>query len=192
MKFFKFKTDKPKYKTMEMLEEFRGEDGVGVNLINEGKFSEAVDYFDDMLEKYPRSVYFRAHKALALCGLGKYDEAVTYYNEIESISDYWRKKYFPTFQDLSLITCSVLLNKARCMEELNNQPEVLACYNKIIGISEVLLTFDKDDYRKTFPFIPEEAGAITIMFCLIRQEFVFERARYRKLSRISAKRRITF
>jgi hypothetical protein len=35
VKFFKFKKDKgePKYKTMKMLEEFVGEDGVGMNLI---------------------------------------------------------------------------------------------------------------------------------------------------------------
>ena len=51
MKFFNFKKDKPKYKTTEMLEEFRGEDGEGMNLVDDGKFSEAVDYFDKMLRK---------------------------------------------------------------------------------------------------------------------------------------------
>ena len=80
---FKFKKDKgePKYKTMKMLEEFLGEDGVGMNLINDGNFSKAVDYFDKMLKKYPRSVYFRAHKGLALCGLERFDEVVRYYDD---------------------------------------------------------------------------------------------------------------
>jgi hypothetical protein len=66
VKFFKFKRDEPKYKTTEMLEEFRGEGGEGMNLVDTGKFSDVVDYFDKMLRKYPRSVYFRAHKAFAL------------------------------------------------------------------------------------------------------------------------------
>ncbi len=59
MKFFKFKKDKgePKYKTTEMLEEFRGEDGEGMNLVDDGKFSEAVDYFDKMLRKYPECLF---------------------------------------------------------------------------------------------------------------------------------------
>jgi tetratricopeptide (TPR) repeat protein len=125
VKFFKFKRDKeePKYKTMEMLEEFVGEDGIGMNLINDGKFSKAINYFDKMLRKYPRSVYFRAHKGMALCGLERFDEAVTYFDEIVEISDYWRNKYLPTFNDLSIVTCSTLLNKALVMEVLNRQGE---------------------------------------------------------------------
>ena len=61
---FKFKKDKaePKYKTMKTLEEFVGEDGVGMNLINDGNFSKAVDYFDKMLKKYSRSVYLWTRK----------------------------------------------------------------------------------------------------------------------------------
>ena len=157
VKFFKFKKDKPKYKTTEMLEEFRGEDGEGMNLVDDGKFSEAVDYFDKMLEKYPRSVYFRAHKAFALYALKRYDEAVTYFDEIEQIVDFWRNKYLPTFQDLSVITCSSLLTKARVMELLNRQDEMSLCYNKIIEISEFLLTLDKEYYRKHYYLLSPEA-----------------------------------
>lgn len=148
-----------KYKTTEMLEEFRGEDGEGMNLVDDGKFSEAVDYFDKMLRKYPKSVYFRAHKAFALYALKRYDEAVAYFDEIEQIADFWRNKYLSTFQDLSVITCSSLLTKARVMELLNRQDKMSLCYNKIIEISEFLLTLDKEYYRKTYFLLPAEARA---------------------------------
>ena len=140
-----------------MLEEFRGEDGEGINLVDDGKFSEAVDYFDKMLRKYPQSVYFRAHKAFALYALKRYDEAVTYFGEIEQIADFWRNKYLPIFQDLSVITCSSLLTKARVMELLNRQDEISLCYNKIIEISEFLITLDKEYYRNHYYLLPAEA-----------------------------------
>jgi tetratricopeptide (TPR) repeat protein len=99
-----------------------------------------------MLRKHPRSVYFRAHKAMALCGLQRFDEAVKYYDEIVEISDSWRKKYLPTFNDLSVVTCSSLLNRALVMDRLNRQSEVSVSYDKIIEISDYLLGLDKGDY----------------------------------------------
>lgn len=142
-----------------MLEEFVGEDGTGMNLIDEGKFSEALIYFDNMLRKYPRSVYFRASKALALIGLKRYGEAVPYLDEIVQISDYWKKEYHPTFCDLSDVTCSALFNKALCMMAMNNKAEISVCYNKVFEISEFLSALDKDYYERIYSKVPDEHKA---------------------------------
>ena len=128
----------PKYETIEMLEEFVGEDGSGTDLIKNGKFVKAVNYYDKMIRKYPRSVYFKSHKAWALCGLGRFDEAIIYFNEVVEISDNWKNKYLPTFKDLTAVTCSVLLNKSLVMEKLNKPNEITRCYDKIIEISDFL------------------------------------------------------
>jgi hypothetical protein len=79
--------------------------------------------------------------------LQRFDEAVKYYDEIIEISHSWRNKYLPTFNDLSVVTCSSLLNRALVMDKLYRQSEVSVSYDKIIEISDYLLDLDRGDFH---------------------------------------------
>ena len=35
-----------------------------------------------MIRKYPKNVYFNSHKAWTLCRLGRFDEAIIYFDEV--------------------------------------------------------------------------------------------------------------
>ena len=64
-----------------IISEFRGEWGSkGNDLLNEGKYHAALNFFNDYLEVYPKSVYFMYGKGLALAQLGKHEEAIECYN----------------------------------------------------------------------------------------------------------------
>jgi tetratricopeptide (TPR) repeat protein len=55
-----------------MFSEFRGEEGsIGQDLVNEGEYQAAIDFFDKALNVYPKSIYFMYGKGLALAGLGE-------------------------------------------------------------------------------------------------------------------------
>ena len=53
----------------------------GNELLNEGKYDEAIVYYDKALEIKPNDVDALNNKGLALYNLERYEEAITYYEK---------------------------------------------------------------------------------------------------------------
>jgi tetratricopeptide (TPR) repeat protein len=98
-----------------MFSEFRGEEGsIGQDLVNEGEYQAAINIFDKALNVYPESIYFMYGKGLALAGLGKYDEAIEYYDKIIDTSEKYlldTLQSIATFVDLYGIIYSAFYEK---------------------------------------------------------------------------------
>jgi tetratricopeptide (TPR) repeat protein len=107
-----------------IISEFRGECGSQGNyLLNEGRYHEALNFFNDSLEVYPKSVYFMYGKGLALAQLGKHEEAIECYNKIIETSDKYLLEYIPTFMDLFNITCTAFDQKGVSLKILGKNVE---------------------------------------------------------------------
>jgi tetratricopeptide (TPR) repeat protein len=117
-------------KTLEMLQEFRGENGDGRDLLRRREFDKALAYFNDRLAQYPRSAYYAEGKAMALTELGEFKEAIKCYDSIIQSFDEYLTKYWPTSADLLDITYRSLNNKAWLFDKLGRWEEIEPCYRK--------------------------------------------------------------
>jgi tetratricopeptide (TPR) repeat protein len=110
--------------TYGILSEFTGERGSkGNDLLNEGKYHAALNFFNASLGVYPKSVYFMYGKGLALAQLGKDEEAIESYNKVIGTSDKYLIGYFPTFEGLFQITCTAFIAKGVSLMILGNTIE---------------------------------------------------------------------
>jgi tetratricopeptide (TPR) repeat protein len=132
------KTPKFKFDTIEMLSEFRGENGSeGQDLLDKGEYYAAIKSFEKDLEKYPKSVYYLFGKGLSLAKLGNHKEATNYYNKVVETSDNYliesanKKKYLATFEELYDITLKALYEKWRSLQILGEREESAICLNRI-------------------------------------------------------------
>src|SRR5918911_1719633 len=119
---------------LEMLSEFRGEEGsIGQDLVNKGEYQAAINFFDEALNAYPKSVYFMYGKGVALAGLGKYDEAIEYYDKIIETSEKYlldTLQSIATFIDLYRITYSAFYEKWDSLSKLSKFVEASICLDK--------------------------------------------------------------
>ena len=137
------KTPKFEFDTIEMLSEFRGENGSeGQDLLDKGEYYAAIKSFEKDLEKYPKSVYYLFGKGLSLAKLGNHKEATNYYSKVVETSDKYLIEYLPTFEELYDITLKALYEKWRSLQILGEREESAICLNQIRELSE-LDTYDK-------------------------------------------------
>lgn len=119
---------------MEIFSEFRGEEGsIGQDLVNEGEYQAAKNFFDKALNVYPKSIYFMYGKGLALAGLGKYDEAIEYYDKIIEPSEKYlldTLQSIATFVDLYRIIYSAFYEKWDSLSKLSKFVEASICLDK--------------------------------------------------------------
>lgn len=127
------------FKTIEMLEEFKGENGDGLELFNQQQFEEALNYFDHQLNKYPKSVYYKEGKARALSVLGKDKDAIKYLDDIIKTFDKYLKEHWFTSADLFDVTFRTLYNKARLSSVIGKEADVQRCYEKAKNCIDVLI-----------------------------------------------------
>ena len=138
------KTPKFEFDTIEMLSEFRGENGSeGQDLLDKGEYYAAIKSFEKDLEKYPKSVYYLFGKGLSLAKLGNHKEATNYYSKVVETSDKYLIEYLPTFEELYEITLKALYEKWRSLQILGEREESAICLNRIRELSELDI-FDKD------------------------------------------------
>jgi len=138
------KTPKFEFDTIEMLSEFRGENGSeGQDLLDKGEYYAAIKSFEKDLEKYPKSVYYLFGKGLSLAKLGNHKEATNYYSKVVETSDKYLIEYLPTFEELYEITLKALYEKWRSLKILGEREESAICLNRIRELSELAI-YDKD------------------------------------------------
>jgi tetratricopeptide (TPR) repeat protein len=138
------KTPKFEFDTIEMLSEFRGENGSeGQDLLDKGEYYAAIKSFEKDLEKYPKSVYYLFGKGLSLAKLGNHKEATNYYSKVVETSDKYLIEYLPTFEELYEITLKALYEKWRSLQILGEREESAICLNRIRELSELAI-YDKD------------------------------------------------
>jgi len=117
-----------------MFSEFRGEEGsIGQDLVNEGEYQAAINFFDKALNVYPKSIYFMYGKGLALAGLGKYDEAIEYYDKIIETSEKYlldTLQSIATFVDLYRIIYSAFYEKWDSLSKSSKFVEASICLDK--------------------------------------------------------------
>jgi tetratricopeptide (TPR) repeat protein len=138
------KTPKFEFDTIEMLSEFRGENGSeGQDLLDKGEYYAAIKSFEKDLEKYPKSVYYLFGNGLSLAKLGNHKEATNYYSKVVETSDKYLIEYLPTFEELYEITLKALYEKWRSLKILGEREESAICLNRIRELSELAI-YDKD------------------------------------------------
>ncbi len=138
-------------KTYEMLQEFRGETGDGRELLRENKFEEALQYFGDRLKQYPRSAYYKEGMGIALLELGKYEDAIKYYDSIIQSFDDYLKKYWATSADLFDITFRSLYQKAWLSDRLGREADIKRCYDKAMDCIETLKELSTKHFYPPYP-----------------------------------------
>jgi tetratricopeptide (TPR) repeat protein len=133
------KNEDGELKTFEMLQEFKGENGDGRELLQEKRFEDALRYFDERLKEYPKSAYYREGKAIALLELGRYKDAIKYYDSIIQSFDEYLKTYWFTSADLFDITFRSLYQKAWLSGKIGREHDIGQCYVKALNFTDALI-----------------------------------------------------
>jgi tetratricopeptide (TPR) repeat protein len=166
------KTPKFEFDTIEMLSEFRGENGSeGQDLLDKGEYYAAIKSFEKDLEKYPKSVYYLFGNGLSLAKLGNHKEATNYYSKVVETSDKYLIEYLPTFEELYEITLKALYEKWRSLKILGEREESAICLNRIRELSELDI-FDKDGKILPLRWYSENKVMLYRAKALIRKGYV--------------------
>jgi len=166
------KTPKFEFDTIEMLSEFRGENGSeGQDLLDKGEYYAAIKSFEKDLEKYPKSVYYLFGKGLSLAKLGNHKEATNYYSKVVETSDKYLIEYLPTFEELYEITLKALYEKWRSLKILGEREESAICLNRIRELSELAI-YDKDGKILPLRWYSENKVMLYRAKALIRKGYV--------------------
>lgn len=166
------KTPKFEFDTIEMLSEFRGENGSkGQDLLDKGEYYAATKVFEKDLEKYPKSVYYLFGKGLSLAKLGNHKEATNYYIKVVETSDKYLIEYLPTFEELYEITLKALYEKWRSLQILGEREESAICLNRIRELSELAIC-DKDGKILPLRWYSENKVILYRAKALIRKVYV--------------------
>jgi tetratricopeptide (TPR) repeat protein len=166
------KTPKFEFDTIEMLSEFRGENGSeGQDLLDKGEYYAAIKSFEKDLEKYPKSVYYLFGNGLSLAKLGNHKEATNYYSKVVETSDKYLIEYLPTFEELYEITLKALYEKWRSLKILGEREESAICLNRIRELSELAI-YDKDGKILPLRWYSENKVMLYRAKALIRKGYV--------------------
>src|SRR5919106_6999875 len=91
----------------------------GDSLFNQGKYEEAITYFDKILALDPNDTDILYYKGISLESLGKHSEAITYFNKVLSLD--------PNDTD-------TLTYKGISLESLGRNEEAITYFNKVLSL----------------------------------------------------------
>jgi len=126
----------------------------GYNLLYEdGKYEEAITYFDKALAIDPNDIGSLLQKGIALSALGKHEEAITYFdkglainasytpllfNKGNALADLGKHEeaisYYDKFLAILPNSTYVIFNKALSLEDLGRNEEAITYYDKVLAI----------------------------------------------------------
>ena len=125
----------------------------GNDLFHQGKYTDAITYYDKALELNSTDANVLYNKALALENLGRVNEAITYYDKVLAINpnhtyslnnkglalDGLGKHdeaitYYDKILAINPYDADALYNKGLALEELGKKSEAASYYTKVLGV----------------------------------------------------------
>jgi tetratricopeptide (TPR) repeat protein len=126
-----------------------------------GRFSEAIDYYDEVIGIYRRLVEVEGrvelendlaralmNKGIALLYLGRFSEAIDYYDEVIGI--YRRLVEVEGRVELENDLATALMNKGIALSGLGRLSEALQCFDEGIGLQEMMMAEGKVHVAPSF------------------------------------------
>ena len=125
----------------------------GNDLFHQGKYTDAITYYDKALELNSTDTIVLYNKALALENLGRVNEAITYYDKVLAINpndtyslnnkglalDGLGKHdeaitYYDKILAINPYDADALYNKGFALEELGKKSDAASYYTKVLGV----------------------------------------------------------
>src|SRR2546425_6155618 len=94
----------------------------GNSFFDQGKYEDAIIYYDRALQINPTDLKVLYNKALSLESLGKYDKAIGYYDAVLTINP----------NDIDALN-----NKGLSLESLGKHDEAITYYDKVLAVNPI-------------------------------------------------------